>query len=466
MGRKKILLAVSGGIDSMCMADIYVRRCPCEDLAVAHCNFNLRGAESDGDEALVRSWAESHGVRCHVRSFDTKAFAAEHGVSIEMAARELRYGWFAQLCGSEGYAEVAVAHNANDNAETLMLNLLRGSGMKGLSGMTAVSSLPVPAGSPVRLVRPMLEMTRKQIEGYALAHGVKYRHDSTNFSSEYKRNMLRNEVFPVFEKVNPSVVRTLNREMGYFAEANEIVADYCRKEMEEICHPDVRISYQALLSRKHWRYLLYHILEPYGFNSATLASIEDLLSSDRTVSGKRFDSKEYTVLMERDHIHVVPLIAGQAGNDMLCHARPDRASDDAFMPVRGAGTYHVNGRAFKVETFPWESGMSLKQPDGVLLLDADRLKFPFVLRAWRSGDWLIPLGMRGKKKVSDLFTDLKYDAFMKASAVMIADVLTEGMADVQHIAGVAGVRIDDRYKVVSDTRTVIRISPADHLTQL
>ena len=507
MGRKKILLAVSGGIDSMCMADIYVRRCPCEDLAVAHCNFNLRGAESDGDEALVRSWAESHGVRCHVRSFDTKAFAAEHGFSIEMAARELRYTWFAQLCGSEGYAEVAVAHNANDNAETLMLNLLRGSGMKGLSGMTAVSSLPVPAGSPVRLVRPMLEMTRKQIEGYALAHGVKYRHDSTNFSSEYKRNMLRNEVFPVFEKVNPSVVRTLNREMGYFAEANEIVADCCRKEMEEIttasakprndmychpeershachpeerilaCHPeersDVRISYQALLSRKHWRYLLYHILEPYGFNSATLASIEDLLSSDRTVSGKRFDSKEYTVLMERDHMHVVPLIAGQAGNDVirharpsLSHARPDRASDDAFMPVRGAGTYHVNGRAFKVETFPWESGMSLKQPDGVLLLDADRLKFPFVLRAWRSGDWLIPLGMRGKKKVSDLFTDLKYDAFMKASAVMIADVLTEGMADVQHIAGVAGVRIDDRYKVVSDTRSVIRISPADHLTQL
>ena len=477
MSEKKTLLAVSGGIDSMCMAEIYVRRCPSDSIAVAHCNFNLRGAESDGDEALVRSWAESHGVRCHVRSFDTRAFAAEHGVSIEMAARELRYGWFAQLCGSEGYAEVAVAHNANDNAETLMLNLLRGSGMKGLSGMTAVSSLPVPAGSPVRLVRPMLEMTRKQIEGYALAHGVKYRHDSTNFSSEYKRNMLRNEVFPVFEKVNPSVVRTLNREMGYFAEANEIVADYCRKEMEEICHPeersDVRISYQTLLSRKHWRYLLYHILEPYGFNSATLASIEDLLSSDRTISGKRFDSKEYTVLMERDHMHVVPLIAGQAGNDVirharpsLSHARPDRASDDAFMPVHGAGTYHVNGRAFKVETLPWESGMPVRQPDGVLLLDADRLKFPFVLRAWRSGDWLIPLGMRGKKKVSDLFTDLKYDTFMKASAVMIADVQTEGLADVQHIAGVAGVRIDDRYKVVSDTRSVIRISPADHLTQL
>ena len=195
---KKTLLAVSGGIDSMCMAEIFVRRYPCESLAVAHCNFNLRGEESDGDESLVRSWAEEHGVRFHVRSFDTKGFAAEHGVSIEMAARELRYRWFAELCSVEGYDEVAVAHNANDNAETLMLNLLRGSGMKGLVGMSDVSAIPYAEDSAARLVRPLLDMTRKQIEGYALANRVKYRNDSTNFSSDYKRNMLRNEVFPVY----------------------------------------------------------------------------------------------------------------------------------------------------------------------------------------------------------------------------------------------------------------------------
>ena len=467
---RKTLLAVSGGIDSMCMAEIFVRRYPCESLAIAHCNFNLRGEESDGDEQLVLRWAEEHGVRIHVQSFDTKGFAREHGVSVEMAARELRYRWFAQLCASEGYDEVAVAHNANDNAETLLLNLLRGSGMKGLAGMSAVSPLPYSEGVTARLVRPLLDMTRKQIEGFALANGVRYRNDSTNFSSEYKRNMLRNEAFPVFEKVNPSVVRTLNREMGYFAEANEIVADYCRKEVEGICHHeeqgDVRFSYKALLSKKHWRYLLYHILEPYGFNSAVLASIEDLLSSDRTVSGKRFDSKDHTVLMERDHMHVVPLIAGRAGNDVLRHAqpdtlrhaRPDRASADAFMPVRGAGTYHVNGRAFKIEVVEWTSDMPLKQAEGVLVLDAEKLRFPFVLRGWRDGDWLIPFGMKGKKKVSDLFADLKYDSVMKASAVMIADVQTEGMADSRHIAGVAGVRIDDRYKVSSSTRSVIRIS--------
>ena len=499
MQKEKILLAVSGGIDSMCMADIYVRRYPCERLAVAHCNFNLRGEESDGDELLVRIWAESHGVLCHVRSFDTKAFASEHGVSIEMAARELRYRWFSELCASEGYAEVAVAHNANDNAETLMLNLLRGSGMKGLTGMSSSSQLPYCDAEGVRLVRPLLEMTRKQIEGYVLANRVKYRNDSTNFSSEYKRNMLRNEVFPVFEKVNPSVVRTLNREMGYFAEADEIVADYCAREVEGLVSVNtgsVRIPYETLLAKKHWRYLLYYILEPYGFNSPTLASIEDLLGSDRTVSGKRFDSKEYTVLTERDCLHVVKKIAGQAGNDVLYqagndvlyqygndvlyqygndvlyqagndvlrHARPDRQSADIFMPVRGAGTYHVNGKAFRIEVVSWTSDMPLKQPYGVLIFDAAKLRFPFVLRGWRSGDWLIPLGMKGKKKVSDLFTDLKYDSFMKASAVMIADVQTEGMADSQHVAGVAGVRVDDRYKVSSETGSVIRISPADETT--
>ena len=448
MYRRSTLLAVSGGIDSMCMADIFVRRYASECLAIAHCNFNLRGEESDGDEALVRRWAEEHGVRLHVKSFDTRGFASEHGVSIEMAARELRYRWFAELCATEGYDEVAVAHNANDNAETLVLNLLRGSGVKGLSGMSSVSSLPYSDDTVVKLIRPLLDMTRKQIEGYALANGVRYRNDSTNSSSEYKRNMLRNEVFPIFERVNPSVVRTLNREMGYYAEANEILSDWCEREAVELLKDDpTRIPYAGLLSKRHWRYLLYHILEPYGFNSATLASLEDLLASDRTVSGKRFESKDHVVLTERDNLRIVRL--DQFSTPL----------ENVIMPVRCDGTYHFNGRAFKVETLDWTSDMPLKQPEGVLIFDADRLKFPFVLRPWRDGDWLIPLGMKGKKKVSDLFADLKYDSFMKNAAVMIADVRTDGMAECQHIAGVAGVRTDDGYKVSSSvTKSVIRIT--------
>ncbi len=463
---KKILLAVSGGIDSMCMAEIFVRRYPSDCLAIAHCNFNLRGNESDGDEALVRMWTEKHGLKCHVRSFDTRGFAAERGVSIEMAARELRYRWFAELCVSEGYDEVAVAHNANDNAETLILNILRGSGMKGLSGMSQLSDIPYAEGLNAKLVRPLLEMTRKQIEGFALANGVIYRNDSTNFSSEYKRNMLRNEVFPVFERVNPSAIRTLNREMKYFAEAGEIVSDWAEEQIRNIlssypedgCRSDVRISYASLKSRKHWRYLLYHILEPYGFNSSTLASLEDLLSSDRTISGKRFESEDYVVLTERESLHIVAKadIAAMAGNDV----RPviPGLTSDLIMPVRAAGTYRFNGRSFKVDVLEWSSDMPLKQPEGVLIFDAAKLHFPFVLRRWNEGDWLIPLGMRGKKKVSDLFADLKYDSFMKASAVMIADVQTEGMADCRHVAGIAGVRMDDHYRVSPSTGTVVRIT--------
>ena len=473
MKDKSTLLAISGGIDSMCMAEIYVRRYPCECLAVAHCNFNLRGSESDGDEALVREWADAHGIRCHVMSFDTKSFAAENGVSIEMAARELRYRWFAQLCASEGYDEVAVAHNANDNAETLILNLLRGSGMKGLTGMAPESDIPYSEGSSARLVRPLLDMTRKQIEGYALANRVKYRNDSTNFSSEYKRNMLRNEVFPVFERINPSVIRTLNREMGYFAEAGEIVSDWADSQMPHLCGSDdrggVMVPYSALLAQKHWRYLLYHILQPYGFNSSAIASLEDLLSSGRTVSGKRFESISHVLLTERTGFHVLEKASisdhphGPVIPD-LSSVIPDLSSvipdsiGNPLMPVRAAGTYHFNGRTFHIEVLPLTPGMPLKQPAGVLILDADRLMFPFVLRGWRDGDWLVPFGMKGKKKVSDLFADLKYDSFMKASAVMISDVQTDGMAEVQHIAGVAGVRIDDRYKVSSSTKSVIRIT--------
>ena len=196
------------------------------------------------------------------------------------------------------------------------------------------------------------------------------------------------------------------------------------------------------MSSRHWRYLLYYILEPYGFNSTVLASLEDLLISSRTISGKRFESAGYELVTGRNELLVRPSSV-PAGQDI--------------MPVRGAGSYHFNGRTFKVEVLDRTPDMSLKQPAGVLLLDADKLRFPFVLRRWRSGDWLVPFGMRGKKKVSDLFADLKYDALQKESAVMIVDTCTDGMAESQHMAAVAGIRIDDRYKVTADTVRLIRI---------
>ena len=211
-----LLVAVSGGIDSMCLAEKV--RLEGGPFAMAHCNFGLRGPESDADEAFVRSWASSHSIPLHVKRFDTQAFASARGISVEMAARQLRYHWFGQLCREHGYEAVAVAHNANDNAETLLLNLLRGTGLRGITGMKASGFLPDPDFADIPLLRPLLGMTRADIEAFAAGHGLSWREDSTNAENDYKRNKIRNLVFPVFQEINPSFIQTLNRDMQRFAD--------------------------------------------------------------------------------------------------------------------------------------------------------------------------------------------------------------------------------------------------------
>lgn len=439
----KMLLAVSGGMDSMCLADICLKAYGADSFAMAHCNFHLRGEESDGDQALVAEWAGQNGVSLHCIDFDTEAYAASNGISIEMAARELRYGWFDRLCREHGYAAVVVAHHADDNAETLVLNMLRGAGLKGMSGMKEVSSVPY---GDAPLLRPFLRFTRKQIEGHVFANKVPFRNDSTNASVEYRRNSIRHEIFPVFEKMNPSYVRTLNREMRYMADAESIVSQWCKEHVSDVClyeRGGCRIDVRGLLALSQWRYLLYFILDPYGFNPAVLESVENLLESERTISGKSFQSKEYVLHTEREDLVVRKVAPGVV--------------TDSFVPVRCAGVYGVCGRRVRVEVLEWTPDMDLKQPDGTVIMDSSVLSFPFVLRGWRKGDWMIPLGMRGKKKLSDLFTDLKYESSEKESAVIVVDCIPD-MADQQHVAAVVGVRVDERYKVSNKTEKIIRIT--------
>lgn len=463
----RMLLAVSGGMDSMCMADLFHQTFGSGSFAIAHCNFNLRGEESDGDEALVRNWAEERGIVLHTVSFETEEFASSRGISIEMAARELRYGWFASLCESEGYTAVAVAHHAEDNAETLLLNLVRGTGMKGITGMKPCSPLPYSRqdgyGTPSLLVRPMLSFTRKQIEGYVLQRKVPYRTDSTNASVEYRRNRIRHEVFPSLRKLNPSFVSAFNREMTYFADAQEIVTQWCRERMMTCVSGDesagIRISLDYLLAEKQWRYLLYHILEPYGFNSSVLSSIEELLVSGRTCSGKIFlsginrDSGTWSSAVsdgeyEREYVLTVER------TELVVRRRPSHVSESSenVVTVYGPGEYRMGEVEFTVELLQWDGGMKLKQPAGVLVFDASVLAFPFVCRSWSQGDWMIPFGMRGRKKISDMFADLKYGTYEKASSIMIVKDIDDG-----HVAGLMGVRIDDRYKVNESTKEIIKI---------
>ena len=202
----------------------------------------------------------------------------------------------------------------------------------------------------------------------------------------------------------------------------------------------VRVSLPALMCERHWRYLLYYILEPYGFNSSVLASVENLLTSSRTVSGKRFEAASYSLITGRDELLVVP-------SDTF------RADGADSLEIAADGVYSFNDRTIEVKTLQWSSDMPLKQKDGTLIMDAARLCFPFNIRKWQAGDWLIPLGMRGKKKVSDMFTDLKYDALQKEAAIMIAETAGD-----RHVAAVAGVRIDERYRVTPSTTSVVSIS--------
>ena len=359
-----LLVAVSGGIDSMCLVEKV--RLSGEPFAVAHCNFRLRGAESDSDEALVRSWAVSHGATCHVKSFDTTVYAQENKISIEMAARRLRYHWFGELCREHGYSAVAVAHNANDNAETLILNLLRGTGLKGLTGMKAEGFIPDPDFADIPLLRPLLGMTREEIEAFATEHNLTWREDATNAQNEYKRNKIRNLVFPVFREINPSFIQTLNEDMQRFSEGMEVLSP--ESSLRDPSHP-----------------------------------------SDGPL----------------------PLMRPRVATD---------SGDSTSMP------------SYSISQEEWDGTREVKQPEGELIMDADKFDGVLEFSSWETGDWIKPLGAPGKKKLQDWFTDHHIPADEKPFVKLLRSA-----KDPHHILAIAGWCIDHSLRVTPRTKRIIHI---------
>ena len=292
-----ILLAVSGGIDSMYLANRAPELFPGARFAVAHCNFCLRGAESDGDEAFVRAWCEAHAMPLFVERFDTRGYAAAHGVSIEMAARELRYTWFARLRREHSFTAVAVAHNADDNAETLMLNLLRGTGTRGLRGMADHDGI----------VRPLLGIPRAEIRDWMLAHGCTWRADSSNADNALKRNRIRNEVFPAFAQINPSFVRTLGEDMTRFARVDDIAEAWFRSVRDGLTTEAGAIRIPAVLALEHWEYALWRLVEGCGLSGPTFEKLVALLRRYReeprgtvTIGGKTFEGNGTQLVIEKE----------------------------------------------------------------------------------------------------------------------------------------------------------------------
>lgn len=432
-----VLLAVSGGVDSMCMADLFSGSALRPRFSVAHCNFHLRGEESDGDEALVRKWCESRGIIFLKKDFDTLGYAASKGISVEMAARELRYGWFAEVCRERGFAALAVAHNANDNAETMILNMLRGTGVKGMTGMRRTSILP---SSDAALIRPLLGFPRKDIHQYAVSHRLEWREDRTNADSAYKRNLIRNEIFPLFERLNPSFLSTLNEDMERFSQTQSAADEYFAAVSAEVaCYDEDGlpvIDHQALVLKKNWEYVLYRLLEPFGFTSSVVSDLSASLCRGGTVSGRTFVANEYIAVTSAREIRVIATVA-----------EPVEATS---VTVEAPGEYSLNGIRFSVSLS--DDVTNVRTAPGETKLDSGKVAFPFVVRHWQPGDWMRPLGMKGRKKLSDLFVDLKFGPLEKRKALVIAD---KG----SHILALVGHRIDDSAKVTKDSAsvTVLRI---------
>ncbi len=402
--QEPVLVALSGGADSVVLLHILLQlgyRCE-----AAHCNFHLRGEESDRDEQFVRALCEKLEVGLHVQDFQTSVYATEQGISIEMAARELRYRWFEALREERGCQAIVVAHHQHDQAETLLLNLLRGTGLRGLEGMHPRNGY---------VVRPLLCTSREAIEDYCTVHRLEYVTDSTNADTSILRNALRAQLkqYPTAQIEHIAETAALMRDY------EAIVNAYVGQAKETICSVQGdgwRIDIPTLFALPAPQTILYELLRPYGFTQT-----EQIFQALQTQPGKCFYSEDYKLLVDRDAL--------------LISSRKKKEWQSPIIAVA------IRNKAMK-ETFPLADAHEA-------LLDGRIADKKLTLRHWKEGDWFMPIGMRGKKKLQDFFTDMKIPRTEKENIWLLC-------AD-EDIVWVVGYRIDDRYKITSATKQVAHI---------
>ncbi|MFC2090291.1 tRNA lysidine(34) synthetase TilS [Bacteroidota bacterium] len=419
---QQVMLAVSGGIDSVVMADLFSRSG--YSFIILHCNFMLRGAESDGDEAFVRSLAAKYDAPVFVKHFETEAYAEENGISIQMAARKLRYDWFDEAGRQQGIERIATAHNLNDSVETILLNLARGTGIRGLTG------IPIQTG---KYIRPLLFASRNEIQEYAEERNIAYRVDSSNASRKYKRNMIRHDLLPLFEELNPSFLETMNENSRRLKETFQIY----RKEVERVRgmlfsekenHVEISIaSLKELSPLSSW---LYELFSDYGFSIDQCINIEKILESD---SGKQFISTSYRLYKDRNYL--------------LLYRIEDSAFDRYY--IDSPESKAVLPFAMDIEILDKDTLGTLPDDPSIACLDLDKLNFPLTIRKWQHGDYFFPLGMEQIKKLSDFFIDNKVPVPEKNNTW----ILTSG----KNIVWIMGHRIDNRFKISSATKQILKL---------
>lgn len=413
------LLAISGGLDSTVLAMLLHQSGIA--FSMAHCNFNLRAEESDGDEAFVKQLGKHLGIRVYVQRFDTKAYAKIHGLSTQMAARNLRYKWFDELSERENLDGLIVAHHADDQLETILLNLLRGTGIEGIYGM---------AESREKIIRPLLPFSRAAIAAFAVEQGYTWREDSSNASIDYKRNYLRHEVVPRLTDFDQAALSLLQHSFDRIKDTGKAFFHLYDSWLDSNVKQEGQFSYlpvAALEKAPGKKSLLFYWLRPYGFKYAQMDDV--VLALDRREPGKAFLSGTYSLNMDRDC-----LIIGPYENEW-----EEKSVEPSDIAVR------INQDEYDLLILD-----QLAVPGGLpseAMLDRDRLNFPLKIRRWQQGDKFRPLGMKNFKKVSDLLIDLKVPLIRKPGV----KVLCSG----DDIVWVIGIRIDDRYKITPLTKSAL-----------
>jgi len=417
---KPVIVGVSGGMDSIALLDILIKNG--YSCIVAHCNFHLRGEESDRDEQFVRKICAGYMLFLHVKHFDTQKYAQENKISIEMAAREQRYAWFEELRNANAAEAIAVGHHADDNIETVLMNMVRGSGLKGLTGMEPRNGY---------IIRPLLSTSRENIAEYVSQQQLEFVEDSTNAETIYRRNIFRHDIIPKLQEINPSFKSNFQETISILKDVQTFTSGYLeliKKQIVEINEDEIHININMLVNLNTPVYVLYEIISAYGFNADQCKQVYENLDDQ---SGKNFQSQTHQLLKDRKKIIIRKL---SEKSEISIPVFPDSC---ILFPIKLECELTGNQK------------ISISGLKNEACLNADKLKFPLNMRTIKPGDSFYPLGMRGRKKLSDFFTDIKLTNFEKEDVLVIC---SEG-----NIVWVVGHRIDDRYKYMPGCKYVFKI---------
>jgi tRNA(Ile)-lysidine synthase len=413
---KKLLLAVSGGIDSMVLLDLFYKLS--FDICVVHCNFQLRGKESDGDEMLVKETCQDSYIPYFIESFDTLEFANKNKLSIQLAARKLRYDWFQEII-SLGFDYVLTAHHLDDNVETFLINFTRGTGLEGLTGIPAQNG---------NIIRPLLPFSRLEIENYAKANNIQWREDSSNASDKYFRNKLRHDIVPILKELNTGFLDSFQNTLHHLQQAESLVNDASKLVYEKVVAKKenrLEIHLKSLLEFENHKAYLYQWLKDFGFSAWN--DIYDLVEAQ---SGKQIFSETHILLKDREKL--------------ILSERKSRDKSEVFFIESMESKVNI---PLKLSLCRFTGGRDVNS--NCIFVDEDKIKFPLTIRKWQEGDEFYPSGMNGKKKLSKYFKDEKYSLLDKENQWLLCSE--------DQIIWVIGKRADNRFIARETTQQIIKI---------